>query len=307
GDPGDPGTVQPNRPPMARDDEVTTPQGQSVLIDVLMNDGDPDGDPLTIRGLTQGANGQVMNDSGRVRYTPRAGFVGADSFTVEVCDPDAACSIGTVRVTVTGTGGSGGDRDGDGLSDAKEGELGTDPDVADTDGDGLSDWEEIATDPLDADSDDDGLADGAEVETYGTNPTLADSDGDGLPDGLEAGRGEGIPDGESAGGSAFAGTDAGAGHFLPDLDPTTTTDPAKLDTDGDGTHDGLEDPNKNGRLDPGEPGFGQPSGPGNPGPGGGASVGRSAGGCAGGAPAGSGILLAALALGFALARRRTRA
>ncbi len=44
------------------------------------------------------------------------------------------------------------DTDGDGLPDAKEVKLGTDPTVADTDGDGYSDGEEVSagTDPLDA-------------------------------------------------------------------------------------------------------------------------------------------------------------
>ncbi len=44
------------------------------------------------------------------------------------------------------------DSDGDGLTDAEEGLLGTDPNNADTDGDGVSDWQEVAngTDPLDS-------------------------------------------------------------------------------------------------------------------------------------------------------------
>lgn len=43
------------------------------------------------------------------------------------------------------------DTDGDGLSDAREAELGTDPELADTDGDGISDGDELdflGTDPL---------------------------------------------------------------------------------------------------------------------------------------------------------------
>lgn len=56
------------------------------------------------------------------------------------------------------------DRDGDGLSDAEEEALGTDPTRADTDGDGLEDGQEAAS---------------------GTDPTSVDSDGDGVPDGQE--------------------------------------------------------------------------------------------------------------------------
>lgn len=57
------------------------------------------------------------------------------------------------------------DADGDGLVNAREGELGTDPFTADTDGDGLTDGEEVAlgTDPLSADTDGDRLVDSWEV------------------------------------------------------------------------------------------------------------------------------------------------
>ena len=61
------------------------------------------------------------------------------------------------------------DSDGDGLSDAREVELGTDPNKADTDGDGLSD--------------------GDEVLKYGTNPLNPDTDGDTYPDGTEVNKG----------------------------------------------------------------------------------------------------------------------
>ncbi|MAG11380.1 MAG: hypothetical protein CMI52_01050 [Parcubacteria group bacterium] len=54
-----------------------------------------------------------------------------------------------------------GDRDGDGLSDQEELELGTDPDLQDSDGDMLADGQEIAkgTDPLHSDTDGDGISD----------------------------------------------------------------------------------------------------------------------------------------------------
>ncbi len=57
--------------------------------------------------------------------------------------------------------------------------------TADDDGDGLSNAEELelGTDPFEADSDGDGLDDGQEVGTTGTDPLDPDSDGDGIPDG----------------------------------------------------------------------------------------------------------------------------
>ncbi len=59
------------------------------------------------------------------------------------------------------------DSDNDGLTDAEEKTLGTDPFNPDTDGDGLFDGEEVKvykTDPLNPDTDGDGFKDGAEVK-----------------------------------------------------------------------------------------------------------------------------------------------
>jgi len=67
------------------------------------------------------------------------------------------------------------DTDGDGLTDAEEEELGSDPEVADSDGDGIDDGEEaeLGTDPASVDSDGDGYQDGWEVDE-GSDPTDAD-------------------------------------------------------------------------------------------------------------------------------------
>lgn len=64
------------------------------------------------------------------------------------------------------------DSDDDGLSDAEEASLGTNPNAVDSDNDGLFDREEVkvyGTDPLKADTDGDGYSDGVEVKG-GFNP-----------------------------------------------------------------------------------------------------------------------------------------
>ena len=64
------------------------------------------------------------------------------------------------------------DSDGDGLSDCREYDLGTNPNDPDTDGDGLSDGAEVDhhhTNPLKRDTDDGGVDDGTEVGA-GTDP-----------------------------------------------------------------------------------------------------------------------------------------
>ncbi len=64
-------------------------------------------------------------------------------------------------------------------------------DPEDLDCDGLTNAEEIAlgTDPNDPDSDADGLLDGEEVNTHGTDPLNADTDGDLVSDGDEVANG----------------------------------------------------------------------------------------------------------------------
>ncbi len=94
------------------------------------------------------------------------------------------------------------DSDADGLSDAAEAELGTNPRAADTDGDGIQDRVEqllstVNLDPLnpdeppvcasvapEADTDGDGLTDCEEM-LLRMDPTLFDTDADGVPDLLE--------------------------------------------------------------------------------------------------------------------------
>jgi len=122
------------------------------------------------------------------------------------------------------------DSDGDGLTDADEDVLGTDPLDPDSDDDGLTDGDEVAlgTDPLDADSDDDGLTDGDEV-ARGTSPSLPDSDSDGITDGDEVALGtdpldadsddDGIIDGSDPDVIADAVTDLPAGVFANRGDP----------------------------------------------------------------------------------------
>ncbi|MDP2708458.1 MAG: CAP domain-containing protein [bacterium] len=69
------------------------------------------------------------------------------------------------------------DSDADGLTDAEEKKLGTDPKCPDSDKDGVCDYEEVkvyGTDPLNPDTDGDGMNDGQEIKR-GRNPKGAGS------------------------------------------------------------------------------------------------------------------------------------
>jgi len=89
-----------NDPPVANDDRVVTPENTPVVIDVLANDTDPEGDTLTIIALSSPANGTVTHDGVRVTYTPNAGFDGEDTFTYTVGDGHGGIAQATVTITV---------------------------------------------------------------------------------------------------------------------------------------------------------------------------------------------------------------
>jgi hypothetical protein len=92
--------VPPNQPPVAVNDNATTVQGQSITILVLFNDYDPENDPITITGTTDGANGSVTDNGSNVVYTPNAGFTGTDSFTYTISDGNGGSDTANVTVTV---------------------------------------------------------------------------------------------------------------------------------------------------------------------------------------------------------------
>jgi subtilisin family serine protease len=89
-----------NRPPGATNDSATTTEEVAVTVAVLANDSDPDGDALVVTGVTTPANGTATrNADNTVTYTPKAGFVGTDTFDYTISDGQYTASA-TVVVTV---------------------------------------------------------------------------------------------------------------------------------------------------------------------------------------------------------------
>ncbi len=92
-----------NAAPVAVDDAATTDRYQKVAVDVLTNDSDPNGDPLSITAYdaTSASGGSVRLDGGRLVYTPpRPRFRGDDTFTYTISDGDGGTATATVTVTV---------------------------------------------------------------------------------------------------------------------------------------------------------------------------------------------------------------
>jgi hypothetical protein len=93
-----------NNPPVANNDSATTLPGEPVVILVLANDMDPDGDPLAITSFTQGATGAVSCTS--IRCTYKAGSsAGSDSFTYTISDGNGGFDTATVNISIVCPGG----------------------------------------------------------------------------------------------------------------------------------------------------------------------------------------------------------
>jgi hypothetical protein len=98
-------TVTPvNDPPVAGEDAALTRLDTPIDVHVLTNDRDSDSrlDPASLRIDTGPASGTVvLQPDGSVRYTPRAGFIGTDTFRYAIADDVGARSnVATVTLTV---------------------------------------------------------------------------------------------------------------------------------------------------------------------------------------------------------------
>ena len=97
-----------NDPPVATNDSYTTPEDTALTVPVgtglLVNDTDPDGDPLTVvvSPVTVPAHGTVtLNANGTFTYTPATNYNGPDSFTYRVSDGLLQSAPATVNINVT--------------------------------------------------------------------------------------------------------------------------------------------------------------------------------------------------------------
>jgi len=196
------------------------------------NNTDTDSDGL--------GDGDEVNATGPLAGIGATDPLDADTDDGGTQDGTELLADGTNPVFGNGADDAAADPDNDGLSNAQEAVLGTNPSDPDSDNDGIDDGAEVGndgivdptdTDPLDADSDGDGLGDGAEIVGQDgspnngdeTDPLNPDTDNDGIGDGVEVG-------------------------VNGDADPSTTTDPTDPDSDNDGLSDGVEDANADGAV-----------------------------------------------------------
>jgi hypothetical protein len=92
----DPGTAP---TPVADDAEVVA--GQSVTINVLDNDTDPEGDAIVLTDVEDPTDGTVtFTEGGEVTIAPSYGFAGTDQITYTVEDSEGNTATGTINLDV---------------------------------------------------------------------------------------------------------------------------------------------------------------------------------------------------------------
>ncbi len=92
-----------NRAPVATKDSVSTNVCQSVLVNVLANDTDPENGILTVSIVSQPTNGTAVLVGDKISYIPNGSFTGpSDQFTYQICDNGVSslCSTAVVKITI---------------------------------------------------------------------------------------------------------------------------------------------------------------------------------------------------------------
>lgn len=96
-------TIVPGNPlPDAVNDATTTPFNTPVVVALLANDTDPDGDPLSVSvaTLANPADGTLTNVGGVWTFTPAAGFTGTAVVNYTITDQDGATDSAQHNIVV---------------------------------------------------------------------------------------------------------------------------------------------------------------------------------------------------------------
>jgi hypothetical protein len=93
-----------NLAPVLNPDSAAAGGGSTVVIPVLGNDIDPDGDPLAVTGVGTPSAGSATTDGTSITFTAPSGLSGAVTFGYTACDPGGLCASTTVTVEVASNG-----------------------------------------------------------------------------------------------------------------------------------------------------------------------------------------------------------
>jgi hypothetical protein len=86
-----------NQCPVAGDDTANVDEDGSVDITVLVNDSDPDGDPLTVTDATSPDSTVTINSDGTITFRPSLNFNGSTTITYTIDDGQGGTAIATVN------------------------------------------------------------------------------------------------------------------------------------------------------------------------------------------------------------------
>ncbi|MGH9037792.1 MAG: cadherin-like domain-containing protein, partial [Acidimicrobiia bacterium] len=89
-----------NDPPITLDDVLSVDEDATGSIDLLANDRDPDGGPLTLRSVGAGTRGTATVVGNAVLYRPNPDVSGSDSFSYTVADNAGETATGRVVVSI---------------------------------------------------------------------------------------------------------------------------------------------------------------------------------------------------------------
>ena len=86
--------------PDIHDENITVHRGQTILIDVLANDTDPDGDTLILDQVDNPYHGVIQKINGKVQFTADDDYLGSDIFWYGVHDGYGHNGAGRVMITI---------------------------------------------------------------------------------------------------------------------------------------------------------------------------------------------------------------
>jgi len=89
-----------NDAPVAANDSANTNEDSNVIVDVLANDSDVDGDTLSVTAVSASSGAASVNANGDVLYTPPADFNGPVTLNYTVSDGNGGTDSASVSVTV---------------------------------------------------------------------------------------------------------------------------------------------------------------------------------------------------------------
>lgn len=93
-------SIQENRPPVANPDSIIIDEDSLIIIDVLENDTDSDGDKLSVTSATA-LNGSVtINEGKTLSYTPNLNFNGEDTISYVIEDGNEGVAESEVVIKI---------------------------------------------------------------------------------------------------------------------------------------------------------------------------------------------------------------